>query len=109
MVVKLKDIEHLPNWPRLLSREQAAAYVGVSPNLFDAEMKKGLWPQPIKRGDSKRARLTWDRLALDRSIDGGVIVPVQATDDFEAARAASEATWNAPAPDHAKRRRSRGG
>jgi len=58
----------LPYWPRMLSREQAAAYLGVSPTLFDAEVAKGLWAQPIRRG-AKGGRVTWDRAALDRALD----------------------------------------
>lgn len=58
----------LPWWPRMLSREQAAAYLGVSPTLFDAEVAQGIWPQPIRRG-AKGGRVTWDRHALDRALD----------------------------------------
>ena len=47
--------------PRGLSREQAAAYYGVSPGLFDVMVADGRAPQPkeINR------RLVWDRLQLD--------------------------------------------
>lgn len=47
--------------PRGLSREQAAAYVGISPSLFDALVKDGRMPGP-KRINS---RTVWDRLELD--------------------------------------------
>jgi predicted DNA-binding transcriptional regulator AlpA len=47
--------------PRGLSREQAAAYVGVSPSLFDILVKDGRMPAP-KRINS---RTVWDRLQLD--------------------------------------------
>ena len=50
--------------PRGLSREQAAAYVGISPSLFDALVKDGRMPAP-KRINS---RTVWDRLQLDDSI-----------------------------------------
>ena len=49
--------------PRGLSREQAAAYVGVSPSLFDALIKEGYMPMP-KRAHS---RTVWDRIDLDAS------------------------------------------
>jgi predicted DNA-binding transcriptional regulator AlpA len=49
--------------PRGLSREQAAAYVGVSPSLFDVLIKDGRMPMP-KRINS---RTIWDRLELDIS------------------------------------------
>jgi len=55
------DILPLSLPPRGLSREQAAAYYGVSPGLFDVMVADGRAPQPkeINR------RLVWDRLQLD--------------------------------------------
>ena len=47
--------------PRGLSREQAAAYVGVSPSLFDTLVKDGRMPGPKRIN----ARTVWDRLQLD--------------------------------------------
>ena len=47
--------------PRGLSRVQAAAYIGVSPPLFDEMVKDGRMPQPIRIN----ARVVWDRLQLD--------------------------------------------
>jgi hypothetical protein len=49
--------------PRGLSREQAAAYVGVSASLFDILVKDGRMPGP-KRINS---RTVWDRLQLDEA------------------------------------------
>jgi predicted DNA-binding transcriptional regulator AlpA len=49
--------------PRGLSREQAAAYVGISPSLFDTLVKDGRMPAP-KRINS---RTVWDRLQLDEA------------------------------------------
>jgi predicted DNA-binding transcriptional regulator AlpA len=51
--------------PRGLSREQAAAYVGVSPSLFDMLMKDGRMPGP-KRINS---RVIWDRRKLDAAFE----------------------------------------
>ena len=51
--------------PRGLSREQAAAYVGVSPSLFDMLIKDGRMPGP-KRVNS---RVIWDRLKLDAAFE----------------------------------------
>jgi hypothetical protein len=61
-------LSELPNWPRYLSREQAAIYLGVSPDTFDGEVRIGLWPPPRRRG-IKGGRLTWDRCALDAAAD----------------------------------------
>jgi predicted DNA-binding transcriptional regulator AlpA len=47
--------------PRGLSREQAAAYVGVSPSLFDALVKDGRMPPPKRIN----ARTIWDRIQID--------------------------------------------
>ena len=49
--------------PRGLSRVQAAAYVGVSPTLFDAMVDDGRMPQPIRIN----SRVLWDRLQLDEA------------------------------------------
>jgi hypothetical protein len=49
--------------PRGLSREQAAAYVGVSPSLFEMLVKDGRMPGPKRIN----ARTVWDRLQLDEA------------------------------------------
>src|SRR6476646_11655978 len=60
--MKNKPADILPQSlsPRGLSREQAAAYVGISPSLFDALVKYGRMPVP-KRINS---RTIWNRLQL---------------------------------------------
>ena len=52
-----------PLAPRGLSREEAATYVGVSPNKFDTLVEDGRMPKP-KLIDGRRI---WDRLKLDSS------------------------------------------
>lgn len=47
--------------PRGLKREEAAAYIGVSPATFDLLVEMGQMP-PAKQ---IRTRKVWDRLALD--------------------------------------------
>lgn len=47
--------------PRGLSREQAAAYIGISPSLFDMLVKDGRMPVP-KRVNSRNV---WDRIQVD--------------------------------------------
>jgi predicted DNA-binding transcriptional regulator AlpA len=51
---------------RGLNREQAAAYVGVSPSKFDELVKDHFMPPPVAIG----ARRLWDRHALDKAFDG---------------------------------------
>jgi hypothetical protein len=53
---------------RFLARAEAAAYLGVSPRTFDAEVTEGLWPSPLPRG-GRGGRLTWDVRALDKAAD----------------------------------------
>ena len=54
--------------PRYLSRVEAAAYVGVSPDTFDEEVAAGQWPQARRRG-KKGTRITWDRVLIDLFAD----------------------------------------
>lgn len=49
--------------PRGLSRVQSAAYVGVSPSLFDELVKDGRMPRPVRIN----SRVLWDRLQLDQA------------------------------------------
>jgi hypothetical protein len=51
--------------PRGLSRVEAAAYVGVSANLFDVMVKDGRMPSP-KTINSRRV---WDRVRLDHAFE----------------------------------------
>ena len=59
------DLGDLPHWPRLLSLEEAARYVGVSVNAFKSRVGD-LWPEPIRFG----RRTLYDKDALDRTVDG---------------------------------------
>ena len=52
--------------PRLISRDAAAAYVGVSPNTFDKMIADGLMPNPRRLTER---RLAWDVRQLDAAID----------------------------------------
>lgn len=63
-----QSLSELPSWPRDLSRDEAARYLGVSVDVFDDEVSAGLWPQARRRG-GKGGRLTWDRRALDAAAD----------------------------------------
>jgi predicted DNA-binding transcriptional regulator AlpA len=49
--------------PRGLRRVEAAAYIGVSPSLFDLMIAQGIMPKPKRFG----ARVFWDRLQLDEA------------------------------------------
>lgn len=51
--------------PRGLRRVEAAAYIGVSPTLFDWMVEQGQMPKPKR----VKARTIWDRRALDEAFD----------------------------------------
>jgi hypothetical protein len=51
--------------PRGLNRVQSAAYICVSPTLFDEMVRDGRMPQP-KRINSRRV---WDRRRLDEAFE----------------------------------------
>lgn len=69
MVNKSAESEAVENRirPRLLSREEASAYVGLSPNAFEREVAAGTFPAPVQLAQVRR-RL-WDIKAIDASID----------------------------------------
>jgi predicted DNA-binding transcriptional regulator AlpA len=62
---KPKEVLPLSLPPRGLSRVEAAAYVGVSPTLFDEMVGDARMPKP-KRINK---RTVWDRHQLDRAFD----------------------------------------
>jgi hypothetical protein len=74
MTAKRADIGELPNWPRLLSREQAAAYVGLSPNQFVEEVSAGALPAAILPY-SKVNEWRWDRDELAAALLNAVAQP----------------------------------
>jgi predicted DNA-binding transcriptional regulator AlpA len=51
--------------PRLVSREAAAAYFGISATMFDKLVISGTAPQPKRIGTRK----LWDVRALDAAVD----------------------------------------
>lgn len=69
--------------PRGLPLDLAAAYVGLSPALFEAEVAAGRYPKPTRHGgsDRKAARKVWDVKALDDAMDAlsGRVAPSAAT------------------------------
>ena len=52
MTARRSDLSDLPNWPRLLSREQAAAYVGISVPTLESRVGD-LFPKPVRIGRRK--------------------------------------------------------
>lgn len=64
-MMKSRDILPHSLAPRGLSRVEAAAYIGVSPSLFDLLVKDGRMPAP-KRLNS---RTIWDRKRLDHAFE----------------------------------------
>jgi hypothetical protein len=92
----------LPDWPRYLSRQEAARYLGVSVDVFDDEVRAGTWPAGIRRG-AKGGLLSWDKRLLDRwrilasgSGPGAPTSEVPGTGRLDAASLAWEAWLDGP-------------
>jgi hypothetical protein len=56
--------DSLPSWPRLLTLDLAAAYVGMSPNAFEMDVP-AVWPAPVPG----MRRKVWDRAEIDATLD----------------------------------------
>ncbi len=54
--------------PAGIGRAKAAAFCGLSPNSFDAAVKAGRLPQPIKFG-RKEGRFIWTVTGLRAALD----------------------------------------
>jgi len=65
--------------PRGLSRVQAAAYVGVSPVLFDQLVRDGRMPRPNRIN----ARRVWDRIKLDEAFAALSDIPEEGNDEWD--------------------------
>jgi hypothetical protein len=105
----VSEIGPLPS-ARFLTRQQAAAYLGVSARTFDAEVTAGIWPAPMRRG-ARTGALTWDCRLLDRAADrlAGLVdseIRDRALDDAEAR--ALEAS-RGPAPNRHQHRHPKAG
>lgn len=78
MTAKRSDLADLPDWPRLLSREQAAAYCGVSGARLD-RLLPGLPAVQAEIG-----RVLFDRKLIDKRLDAmsGLDLTGDQPDDF---------------------------
>jgi predicted DNA-binding transcriptional regulator AlpA len=56
----------LPDWPRIMRRDKAAAYLDLSLSLFDREVAAGRLPAPVPVCGSVKG---WVRDDLDAWID----------------------------------------
>ncbi|GEO18068.1 hypothetical protein MAE02_57640 [Microvirga aerophila] len=74
--------------PRCLSRADAALYCGLTPEGFDAWVRRGIVPSPIS-GTQR-----WDRKAIDVALDraSGLESAQDEDDPFERWRAAHART-----------------
>lgn len=55
----------LPNWPRMMRRDMAAAYCQLSVAAFEREVSAGRLPLPVLLGGQNR----WSRAAIDDAIE----------------------------------------
>lgn len=54
-----------PDWPRMMRRSVAAAYLDLTIARFDREVACGRLPMPVLIGGQER----WSRVSLDRVLD----------------------------------------
>lgn len=59
---------NLPDWPAMLSVEEAARYLGMSVDSFEHCVDLGRFPGPVS--DLPIRRKLWSRKELDASISG---------------------------------------
>lgn len=64
--------------PRLIGRFAAAAYVSVSPTIFDELMAAGKMPRPRR---VSKGRIAWDVRELDAAVDSLPIEGPSMADD----------------------------
>jgi predicted DNA-binding transcriptional regulator AlpA len=80
--------------PRLLTREQAAAYCGVGPTTFGTWIRRGIIPGPIHRTHR------WDREAIDAALNlsSGINARIDgnALDQWKASQRARRTGRNLP-------------
>jgi predicted DNA-binding transcriptional regulator AlpA len=62
----MKGMAHLPYWPRVLRRELAATYLGLSPSAFDNAVNEGTLPAPVPVYGTVKG---WDRADLDAWVE----------------------------------------
>lgn len=86
------DLAGLPNWPRLLTRAQAASYLGLLVTAFNEGLEDGAWPAPITiHGRTK----LWDRRRLDEAVDtlSGYAIEAQEQEAEEEDRKRRRDAW----------------
>jgi len=77
-----RPLDALPlQTPRLLTRQQAAAYCGVTPDTFDDYRRRAIVPDPIA-GTNR-----WDRKLIDQWLDKASGIASGATSSLDAWRA----------------------
>ena len=83
------DLEGLP---RLLTRDQVAAYCAIHSSTVDAWVKKG-WLPPATFRTGRGGTTRWDRRAIDRALDArsGLAGPESAEDEL--IRRARDGEW----------------
>lgn len=79
MAEPARSIEHVERpWPRGLSHEDAALYLGIGVTTFDAMVEDGRMPKPKRVG----RRVLWDRWEIDRAFSLLGKEDDQAADDW---------------------------
>ena len=58
-------MKSIPDWPRMMRRSTAAAYLDMPVTDFERELSKGRLPMPIEFGGGER----WSRTLLDEALE----------------------------------------
>lgn len=66
MAASVKDLEGLPDWPALMSQQQAAAYTSRSVETFLRQVDKGIMPPPVPKVSTRIP--VWSKAAIDEQI-----------------------------------------
>lgn len=64
MSASLESLRYMPDWPLMLSDEQAAVYVGLSRETFRKAVEDGHYPKPVRQFGR---RVLWYRPGLERA------------------------------------------
>jgi predicted DNA-binding transcriptional regulator AlpA len=81
MASKTDRFSDLPGWPLMLSDQQAAKYVSLTPAKFQLGVRQGELPRPRLLAGQQR----WSRLEIDEHLHQSLTAPGEDFDPISAA------------------------
>jgi hypothetical protein len=97
MPTRRPALKNRSDWPRFLFLSEVAAYVGVSPAVFLAEVKAKWWPEPT-RPAGKTGPAVWDKVLTDSWLAKGLSRRAMSTSANELADLITFPLDSVPAP-----------